>query len=330
MRRPTTIIKASEIKENYTMKMAIDAMEGAFSSLSSGSCYVPQRSVTTLPTNEMLMLFKPAFVQKDERVTIKFLTQRDGVAMPGVPTIQGVVMVIDSVSGEILSIMDGEYLTALRTGASSGLATRYFAREDSKTVALFGCGTQGRTQLEAVLCERNIEKIYLFNRSPENANLLMKDIQNRYNIDISYTDDLTKLKDVDIICTATSSSEPLFKLDQLKAGVHINAIGSFQPHMQELDPELIERSKLYVDHIESCIKESGDLIRPIDQGYIKEDHIVGEIGDYPLGNIEGRRDGSEITIFKSVGVAIQDYAVANDIYKNSILHSFGQKIELFN
>lgn len=311
------------------MQKAIDSMESAFASLSSGESFVPQRFVTTLPTQEMLMLFKPAFVEKEQRVSIKFLTQRDGVSIPGVPTIQGIILVVDSVSGEILSMMDGEYVTALRTGAASGLATRCFAQKEAKTMALFGCGTQGKTQLEAVLCEREIKKVYLFDKFKASADQLIEDMQKKSSVELIYADDTAVLKDVDIICTATNSTAPLFKKEDVKPGVHINSIGSFQPHMQELDPFLIKAAKIYVDQLDPCIKESGDLIKPIEAGIIDEKHIVGEIGEYCLNRIIGRESENEITIFKSVGVAIQDYAVATDIYNQSQKDGFGQEINLF-
>lgn len=329
MRNPIRIIKAGEIKQNYSMQQAINAMEGAFSSLSSGESFVPQRFVSKLPTNELLMLFKPAFVEKEKRVSVKFLTQREGVSVPGVPTIQGIVLVIDSVSGEILSIMDGEYLTALRTGAASGLATRCFARKDATTMALFGCGSQGRTQLEAVLCERNIKKVFVFDKFKNSAEKLIAEMQEKYQLEMIFTDDTSVLKEVDIICTATNSEAPLFKNEDVKPGVHINAIGSFQPHMQELDPWLIKAAKVFVDQVEPCLSESGDLIKPMSEGIISSDHIMGDIGDFCLNKIEGRTSENEITIFKSVGVAIQDFAVASDIYSSSLNESFGQEINLF-
>lgn len=329
MRKSIRIIKAGDIKQNYSMLQAINAMEGAFSSLSSGESFVPQRFVSKLPTNELLMLFKPAFVEKEKRVSVKFLTQREGVSIPGVPTIQGIVLVIDSVSGEILSIMDGEYLTALRTGAASGLATRFFAPKEATTMALFGCGSQGRTQLEAVLCERAIKKVFVFDKFKESAEKLIAEMQAKYELEMIFSDDVSVLKEADIICTATFSEAPLFKKEDVKPGVHINSIGSFQPHMQELDPWLIQEAKVFVDQLEPCLKESGDLIKPITQGIISPDHIRGEIGDFCLKKIEGRTAESEITIFKSVGVAIQDFAVANDIYSAAIKESFGQEIRLF-
>jgi len=218
----------------------------------------------------------------------------------------------------------------LRTGAASGLATRFFARKEAQTMALFGCGTQGRTQLEAVLCERDIKKVYLFDRFKTSATRLIEDMQKKSSVEMIFTQDTAMLKDVDIICTATNAQAPLFKLDEVKPGVHINAIGSFQPHMQELDPLLVKAAKVYVDQAGPCLKESGDLIDPLAEGISSENHIRGEIGDFCLNRIEGRVADDEITLFKSVGVAIQDYAVATDIFKRSEEDGFGQEIQLFD
>jgi ornithine cyclodeaminase/alanine dehydrogenase-like protein (mu-crystallin family) len=323
------MISAREIKQHYSMKQAIDAMHGAFSALSAGACHVPLRYVTQLPNNGMVMLFKPAYVDTEKRASVKFLTQRMNGLIPGIPAIQGMVWVIDAETGEILSIMDGEYLTALRTGAASGLATRCFARKDAETMALFGCGAQGRTQLEAVACERVLKKLLIYDRSKETADLFIAEMKKKLEIEMVYAAEISQLKEADIICTATNATKPLFRKGDLKPGVHINAIGSFQPHMQELDPYILMAAKVYVDQAESCLRESGDLIKPLEAGIIHESHIVGEIGNFCLNRIPGRETEEEITLFKSVGVAIQDFAVANDIYNLSVKESFGTNINLF-
>ncbi|MDA3823944.1 MAG: hypothetical protein PF450_15215, partial [Bacteroidales bacterium] len=278
---------------------------------------------------EMLMLFKPAYVEKEMRVSVKILTQRETGTIQGFPTIQGIVLLIDSMSGEILSLMDGEYLTALRTGAASGLATRCFSRKNSQTLALFGCGAQGRTQLEAVICERDIKKVLVFDKNRAIADRFTSEMQEKFQIEIKYADDTNELKECDIICTATNSKAPLFLKKDVKQGGHINAIGSFQPDMQELDPYLIKEARVFVDQTESCIKESGDLIKPLAAGIIDDKHIAGEIGDFCLNRIKGRQSEDEITIFKSVGVAIQDYTVASDIYNTSLKEGFGEEFKLF-
>lgn len=330
MRKPIRIIKAGEIRQHYSMKQAIEAMRRAFSGLASGEGFVPQRYVTSLPSGELVMLCKPAFVEQEQKVTVKFLTQREGVVIPGIPTIQGVVMVIDAQSGELLSIMDGEYLTALRTGAASGLATRFFAREDASTMALFGCGTQGSTQLEAVLCEREIRRVLVYDTNEAAARTFCQEMSEQFNIECLYTKRTSDLDMADVICTATNATSPLFSRGEIKQGVHINAIGSFQPHMQELDPQVLKDARVYLDTAKACLEESGDLVKAISAGVIQKDHIAGEIGEYCLGRIPGRKSDNEITIFKSVGVAIQDFMVATDIYHASLEKSFGIDIDLFS
>lgn len=328
-RKPIRIIKAGEIKQHYSMSDAINAMDRAFTALSAGESHVPIRFVSKTPDNELLMLFKPAYVEKDKRISIKFLTQRESAFIPGIPAIQGIVLVIDSVTGEILAVMDGEYLTALRTGAASGLATRCFARKNAQTLALFGCGSQGKTQVEAVVCERDIKKILIFEPNQNLANRFMNELEKQLKLEIRYTTDAKHLKEADVICTATNSQKPLFARENLKEGVHINAIGSFQPHMQELDPMIIRDARVFLDQSEACLKESGDLIKPISKGTISEKHIAGEIGDFLLNRIAGRESDNQITLFKSVGVAIQDYAVATDVFKSAIKQGFGIEINLF-
>jgi len=310
------------------MRQAVDAMERAFSSLSSGECYVPMRVVTRLPDNELLMLFKPAFVEKEKKATVKFITQRENKSIPGIPAIQGIVMVIDSVTGEIMSIMDGGYITALRTGAASGLATRFLAGKNAHTLALFGCGAQGKTQVEAVMCERDIRKILVFDKNRNRVSRFIEEMQEEFNTEMVFCEDTSVLKEADIICTATNATAPLFKREEVKEGAHINAIGSFQPHMQELDPWLIRDARVFIDQTEPCLKESGDLIKPILEGIISESHIAGELGDFLLKRINGRESDDQITIFKSVGVAIQDYSVATDIYNCSLEQGFGVEIKL--
>jgi len=330
MRKPIRIIKAGEIKQHYPMKRAIEAMHRAFAGLSAGEGFVPPRYVTALPSGDLVMLCKPAYVEKEQKISIKFLTQREGNAFPGIPTIQGVVLLVDALSGELLSIMDGEYLTALRTGAASGLATRFFARDDSRTMALFGCGTQGRTQLDAVMCEREIRHVMVYDTNREAARSFALEAAEKFNIECVHTTRTADLKAADIICTATNATAPLFKREEVKDGVHINAIGSFRPHMQELDPLLLGDAKLYLDTAKACLEESGDLLKAMAAGVLQEDHLMGEIGDYCLDRIAGRESEKEITIFKSVGIAIQDFMVAADIYDAALKNNYGTGLDLFN
>jgi len=211
-----------------------------------------------------------------------------------------------------------------------GIYERYdFARKNAQTLALFGCGAQGITQIEAIMCERDIKKVLVFDKNRNHAFRLLEEMEGKLNMEMVFCKDKSILNEADIICTATNATAPLFKIEEVKKGAHINAIGSFQPHMQELDPYLIRDAKVYVDLAEACLNESGDFIKAREAGIINDNPIVGEIGDYCLNKIPGRESEDEITIFKSVGVAIQDYAVAIDIYNFSLIKGFGQEINLF-
>ena len=158
---------------------------------------------------------------------------------------------------------------------------------------------------------------------------LIAEMQPKLKLEICAANSNAVLKECDVICTATNAESPLFFVDEVKPGVHINAIGSYKPNMQELDPILLKNAKIYVDQKEPCLAESGDLIKPINDGVFTADHLFGEIGEYALNTIEGRVSENETTVFKSVGVAIQDFIVANSIYEKALSSGFGQAINLF-
>ena len=328
-RQPIKLIKRSEMAKYFSMIEAIDSVSSAFASLSSGDSYVPKRYIVNTKDESLTFLLKPAFINDHDRSSIKILTQKNSHSIPGIPTILGIVLLIDVVTGEIISIMDGEFITALRTGAASGLATKHLSRENSRNMALFGCGRQGRTQLEAVDAVRTLEKIWIFDTSQEHAESFIEEMNGKIKANIEIAPDLSVLKDVDIICTATNSESPLFQKKHLKEGTHINAIGSFRPDMQELDPEIINSSRVYFDDKEACLSESGDLLNAIKDPKAINENIIGEIGEYVLNRIEGRTSSQETTIFKSVGTAIQDLVVANEIYNKSITEKFGEEIRLY-
>jgi ornithine cyclodeaminase/alanine dehydrogenase len=313
----------------FNMSEAIESMSSAFASLSAGNCYVPKRYIISTRDETLTLILKPAFSSYHDKSSIKILTQKKSNSISDIPTILGIVLLIDNTSGEILSIMDGEFITALRTGAASGLATKHLSREDSSRVALFGCGRQGRTQIEAVNTVRDLEKIWIFDKSEENAESFIEEMNDKTKANIEFTRDLSLLKDVDIICTATNSENPLFYREHLNKGVHINAIGSYKPEMQELDSETIKSSRVYFDDKDACLNESGDFKKPITDPRIFNENIIGEIGEYVLNKIEGRTSSKDITIFKSVGTAIQDFVVANRIYNKSISEKFGEEIRLY-
>lgn len=310
------MLNTEEIKSLISMDEAINAMEQAFASFSDGSSKVPQRHVSGIQNLDLFL--KPAYNEKIGRIAVKIITQKKDGNLDGIPAILGVVLLLDIKTGAILSMMDGAYLTALRTAAAAGIATKLLARKDAETVAVFGCGVQGKTQLETICAIRPIKQAQLYDLNLDAAIKVKAEMGEKLNISISVEKDLANLKQADIICTATNCEKPLFSRNDISEGVHINAIGSYKPKMQEIDPLIIKSGILYADSSEAVLKESGDLIKPINEGVFSENIIKAEIGDLINNQAKGRQTDNDITIFKSVGLGVQDLFVANAIYNKYI------------
>ncbi len=308
-----SMLDSLKINSLVSMGDAINAMEQAFISFSNGSSKVPQRLITGIDNLDLFL--KPAYSEKLGKVAVKIITQKQGGDLNGIPAILGVVLLLDLHTGAVLSMMDGTYITSLRTGAAGGIATKLLSRNDASTVAIFGCGAQGKTLLEATCAVRPIEHALLYDLNSDLAEKVKLEMEQKLNISIRVEKNLDHLKQADVICTATNAKNALFSLNDISAGVHINAIGSYKPHMQEIDPLIIKNGKLYVDSREAVLKESGDLIKPIGEKIFTDKVIEAEIGE--LVKKPGRANENEITIFKSVGLGVQDLFMANAIFDSS-------------
>ena len=306
---------AEDIKKKLPMKNAIEAMKKAFVLLSASKVNVPLRMNIEIPEYNGTVLLMPVYAPEMNRVGLKFLSIFNDNPSKGLPAIQALVFLMNAENGKPLALMDGSYLTALRTGAASGAATDLLAREDLKVAAIFGAGVQGRTQLEAVCSVRSIEKAFIFDRKFERAQEYANEMSKNLSINVIVATSQKVLRQVDVICTATNSTVPVFKDENLKHGIHINAIGAYQPKDREIPVETIIRSRLFVDHKESCLSEAGDILIPIQENLIKEDHILGEIGDVISGTKKGRTSEDDLTLFKSVGNAIQDLVAADEVFR---------------
>jgi ornithine cyclodeaminase/alanine dehydrogenase len=322
------LLTSEEIKDLVSMEEAIDVMKLAFSDLSLGKYRMPVRTVTDFGTEGISLFYKPSFLPSDERIGIKLLTQSKGKPLHGNPAIQGLMILINSESNSIIGLLDGTCLTALRTGAASGIATRLLSRPESSVLALFGAGAQGYTQFEAVCCERAIRRAYIYDINAGAARQFIDYFKPKTGVELVHAAELSYLQEADIICTATTSGKPLFPLEILKKGVHINAIGSYSPKMQELPDDLFSVASLFVDHKESCFSESGDIIIPMSRGTFRTANYRGEIGELISGKITGRTSRDEITVFKSVGVAVQDLALASYAYTKAAGAGIGQEIKI--
>lgn len=305
------ILSGQQIRQAVTMKDVIEAMHEAFVELSAGRAEMPIRSQISIDKPKGTALFMPSYMRPTEMIGLKTVTLFENNRKNNIPYIQGMVCLLDGTNGTPRAVLDGMTITALRTGAVSGLATRLLARENAKTCGVFGAGVQGRTQLEAVCAVRDIKKVYIYDMFAESSEQFAKEMEEVLGVEIVVaTTQEDTVRDADIICCATISETPVFQDSDLPDGVHINAVGSYKPHVQEVPEEMVLRSRLYVDHRESALEETGDLIIPIANGSMTEQHIVAEIGEVAAGKAPARISEHEITFFKSVGVAVQDLAAA--------------------
>ncbi|MGB9977576.1 ornithine cyclodeaminase family protein [Thermovenabulum sp.] len=327
------ILSAEDMKKVLTMNEAIEAVKIAYITLAQGNCVVPLRTNITAKKYNGQILFMPSYVEGVDFAGVKIVSVYPENINKGLPSVPATMILVDGSTGIVNAIMDGTYLTRMRTGAASGVATEILARKDAKKALLFGTGGQAQTQLWALLCVRKLEEVYVFdidfNRAKQFAEK-MNDTFNDYGAKITAVENSEDvLPEVDIITTATTSKKPVFNGNLIKKGVHINGIGAYTPEMQEIPEEaVLKADKIYVDSLEACMAEAGDLIIPINKGVINKEKITGEIGKLLTGELPGRTSESEITMFKSVGLAVQDVVTAAKIYEKALELGLGKNITL--
>ncbi len=322
------ILNRADVISLLDMKDCMNVVEKAFAELSNKTCVLPLRIGITPP--EGLALYMPAYLKESNALACKVVTvYKNNPSKHNLPTTIGKVLLQDPETGDVVCIMDGGYLTAVRTGAASGVATKYMAREDNNQIAgVFGAGVQAKMQLWAVCVARNISKAIVYDLNASATAKFIEEMQKKLNIEITAAKSVDEVLNTDIICTATSASEPLFDGKKIKEGTHINGIGSHTPNARELDTAIIKRAKFVGDSREACFNEAGDILIPIKEGVITDSHFYAELGEIITGKKKGRENKNEITLFKSNGLAIQDAATAKLIYDKALKAGVGVKVEI--
>jgi alanine dehydrogenase len=317
------------MRQALSMSRAVVAVKRGFAQLSAGQADIPLRSALDVPRHDGVTLFMPGYLASDEQMAVKIVSVFDRNPDKGLPLIHAVVVVIDATTGQPVAVMDGAYLTALRTGAASGAATEALAREDACVAAIIGAGVQGRTQLEAVCAVRAIEKAWVYDLALEQARVYADEMEQRLSLPVTVAGTPDEaVGDADVICTATTATSPVFDDADIRPGTHINAIGAYTPEMQELPPDTVLRAKVVIDDYEASMAEAGDLLIPIKQGLMTAEHIYAELGDIITGQKVGRTSPEELTVFKSVGVAVQDVAVSAAVLEAARRMDLGTEVDL--
>ena len=322
-------LSAADVRRALPMREAVEAMKAAFAALSAGQAVVPLRCHMEIPQSQGRLLLMPCHQPAAGLLSLKAVTVFDANPVRGLPRIQALVTLYDACTGQPLAVMDGAAVTALRTGAASGAATDLLARPDSVAVGILGAGVQARSQLEAVCAVRAIRTARVFDACHPAAEAYAREMSAATGIEVAAAASAAEaVRDADVVCAATSSRTPVFADADLKPGVHVNGVGSYQPAIQEIPAETVLRARVVVDHRQSALAEAGDLLVPIGQGRYSAGRIAAELGEIVSGQKPGRVSPDEITFFKSVGVAIQDLAAASRILASARRLGLGASVEL--
>ncbi|HWI51323.1 MAG TPA: ornithine cyclodeaminase family protein [Symbiobacteriaceae bacterium] len=328
------ILTAADQRRTLTMPEAMEAVARALIEYSAGRADSPIRTAIPVPGSGGTSLFMPALVERAGGLGVKFVSVFPRNREVGKQTIYGTVILADVETAEPYAMLEASYLTALRTGAASALATKALSRQEAQVVGLIGAGGQAPMQLRGVLAVRAIREVRIFTRHPDQAYRLAGEMSEEYaGRRIKFVVSLTPedaVRGVDIVITATSSNTPVFPANLLAPGMHVNAIGSFRPGMQELPPGVIAPgNKIVVDSREAALEECGDLVIPIRDGQFRPDDIYAELGELAAGKKLGRERDDEVTVYKSVGLAVMDMVVGKVMYDRALELGLGSEVNLF-
>jgi alanine dehydrogenase len=317
----TLLLSRQDVQKLLTMQDAIQIVEEAFRQLALGNVVMPQRAVIRVAQHGGTYLAMPAYIGGEvNALAVKVVSvYANNPAQYNLPTTIGTLLLNDPRTGAPLAVMDASYLTAVRTGAVSGVATRYLARQDARRVGVFGAGVQAQTQLWAVCTVRPIESANVYDSDAQRGRDYAETMSQQLNIPVHPVSEARQaVEGMDVIIAASSSSQPVFYGNWLVPGQHINGVGSHTPNARELDTTTVVRAKVVPDLAEACWVEAGDLIIPLNEGAITRAHIHASLGEIAASLKPGRTSDQEITLFKSVGLALQDASTASFVYRRAL------------
>jgi len=325
----TLILTQGEVRGLLDMEACMELVEGALRALARDKALNPLRRGMMLADGESLIGMMPGQMIEPPAIGLKVVVvfpQNHGTKYDAH---QGVVMLFDPEHGLPIAILDGSEVTAIRTAAASGVATRLLAREDAHDLAILGTGVQARTHLEAMRVARDVKRVRVFSRRKEARERFATRESERHGIPVEAVDSArAAVEGADLICTTTSCSEPVVRSEWIADGAHINAVGACVPSAREIDSATVVRSLLFTDCRESAFAESGDFLIPRAEGLVTDAHILGEIGELQLGNVEGRRSTADVTLFKSLGIAVEDLATAAYLLERARAAGVGTEVAL--
>lgn len=323
------VLSQAEVRRLLPMTECVELMDEVLRTLARGQATNPLRTGMLLPDGKSLLGMMPGHVQEPPGLGLKAIAVFPGNHGTQYDSHQGVVLLFDTENGVPIAILDGSEVTAIRTAAVSAVATRALAREDAGDLAILGSGVQARTHLEAMGTVRELRRVRVFSRSAANRQAFAERESARHALAVEAVGSAREaVEGADLICTTTSSSEPVLQGEWIAPGTHVNAVGSSARSARELDGSAMAKCRLFVDRRESTLNESGDYLMALEEGAIEEDHIQGELGDVLLGDLAGRGSAEEVTLYKSLGLAVQDVASAHYVHARALEQGVGTAVEL--
>jgi len=323
----TLIVSHADVERLLPMPACIDVMAEALIAVTRGEALLPLRQVLRLHGGRDAFAVMPAILGPS--IGAKVITVFPGNDATPYESHIGVILYFDDVHGRLLAIIDASSVTAIRTAAVSGLATRLLANGDASRLAILGSGVQAMTHLEAMCAVRPIRSVRVWSRSAERRARFVAWARAHTGLDVQESPGAeAAVREADVICTVTASRDPVVLGEWVSPGAHINAVGASIASARELDSEAVRQSLLFVDRRESAMHEAGDFLIPREEGVIDNDHIRGELGEVADGRVAGRRDAADRTLFKSLGLAVEDVACARFIHARALAEGTGSWIEI--
>ena len=305
------VLNQDDVTRLLPMRACIELMASTLASLARNEADLPLRTVIRFRDGSGAFAVMPGCLEVPKAIGAKVITVMPGNHGTRFDSHQGAVLLFDPDNGSLAAVVDATPITTIRTAAVSAVATRLLAREEAASLAILGAGVQGHAHVEAICAVRPITSLRVWSRDTHHAESLVATARQRFHLTAMVAESASDaVNDADVVCTTTSATEPVLHGDWLSPGTHVNAVGASTPTARELDAAAVVRSRLYVDRRESALNEAGDVLVPLRAGTISAEHIVGEIGEVLLGHAPRRRNASEITLFKSLGLAIEDLAAA--------------------
>ncbi|HEY3165760.1 MAG TPA: ornithine cyclodeaminase family protein [Candidatus Binatia bacterium] len=323
------LLSEKQVQDLIDIDELIATLEQAHIQCSTGRAVMPVRLVVPLPQIHGRITSMPGCLNDDNALGMKVVTYFQENPKRGLPAILATIMLFSVETGKMIAVMDGSYITAIRTACASAMATRALANRETPVLGILGAGVQARAHIQALSRVRKLQQIKIYSPSGISATKIRKDMESEVGVGVKVAaSSEDAVKHSDIVVTVTTAKEPILKSEWLNAGVHINAVGSHRPDLREIDGATLARAKVVVDSREAIMAECGDILLALKEKSIPEDVIHAEIGEVLAGMKSGRESAGEITLYKSVGIAIQDVATANLVYHRALDRKVGTQVEI--